>query len=206
MDKAEGPIMKGLIDILRTILEGGEEGGAFRRADGNSCSQERSTKIYTIQSDRVRELKEQGYDEDVAREALYRCMNVSNLAREYCQSLKTFPGALRCPIADYDQEKLRESATQTPRHSDSGATLPDSDNAPQAGESNGALNPLSGITDDIVNALLARTPNAGRAIDAAMAANPTTSTDPHSEVEEVDRQGLFICLEAAAPTCPRHTS
>ena len=202
VDKAEGPIIKGLIDILRTILEGGEEGGAFRRADEIPAPKNIPPKIYTIQSDRVRELKEQGYDEEVAREALYRCMNVSNLAREYCQSLKTFPAASRCPIPDYDQEKLRESATQTPRRSDSGATLPDSDNAPQAGESNGALNPLSGITDDMVNALLARTANAGRALDAAMAANPTISTDPHSEVEEVDRQGSSSASRPPPPPVP----
>ena len=203
VEKAEGPIIKGLIDILRTILEGGEEGGAFKRTDEITAAKNITPKIYTIQSDRIRELKDDGYNEEVAREALYRCMNERHLAREYCQALQTFSGASRCPIPSYDQEKPRESASQTPHRSDSGATLPASNHSHQAGGSNSNLNPLSGITDDMINTLLAaRTASAGRTLDAVGGVEPSISTEPLSGAEGADAQGSSSTSRPPPPPAP----
>ena len=183
VEKAEAPIVKGLIDILRAILEGGEEQGAIRQVDEVPATRKVPHKIYVIQSDRVRELKDQGYEDEVAREALYRCMNVTALAREYCQSLKTFGGVSRCPIPDYDQEKSRETATQTPLRSDLGATLPGADNALPAGENTASSQPLGGSTDDMVNAILARARSAGLAMDALMGDDGSTPTGPQTQIQ-----------------------
>lgn len=152
VDKASGSIIKHLIEILRTVLEGGDEQGAFKRGDSWPPSKKIPLKVYNIHSDKVRYLTDQGYDHDIAQEALYRCLNTQNLAVEYCQALNNFPGVLRYPIPDYDQEKPRRSATQTPQRSESGATVPESDRAAQPG----TPGVLPALDSDLVSAMLYR--------------------------------------------------
>ena len=168
VDKASGSIIKCLIDILRTILEGGEEQGAFKRGDQTPASRKTSFRIYGIHGDKVRFLTDQGFDRDVAQEALYRCLNAQNSALEYCQALKTFPGASRNPIPGYDRETPRRSVTETPQRSDSGATLPDPDNAGQPDENPNTEPPFRQIDSEMINAILNQ-------------AQPDNSTQPNDE-------------------------
>ena len=208
VDKAQEPIIKRLIDILRTILEGGEEQGAFRRGDEVPIPRKAPLKVYNIHTDKVRELKELGYDPEIAREALYRCMNATPAAREYCQSLE-YSGAARYPIPDYDQEKSRESATQTPRHSDSGATVPGTDNAPSSTENTGSQ---PNFTNEIVNEILTRARNSTGALNQALVQDILSrTTQPegdgpilrqsgsNTEVEEAGGQS-FTSSSRPAPT------
>ena len=211
VDKAQEPIIKRLIDILRTILEGSEEQGAFRRGDELPTPRKAPLKVYNIHTDKVRELKELGYDSELAREALYRCMNATPSAREYCHSV-AYSGSARYPIPDYDQEKSRESATQTPRHSDAGATAPNTDSAPSATESTG---PQPDFTDEMVNAILTQARNSTGALNQALvqdALSRTTQSEgdgptmrqsgSNAEVEEASGQGFTSSLRPAPTITP----
>ncbi len=206
VDEAQEPIIKRLIDILRTILEGGEEQGAFRRGDEIPTPRKAPLKVYNIHTDKVRELKELGYDSEIAREALYRCMNATPAARDYCHSI-AYSGAARYPIPDYDQEKSRESATQTPRHSDAGATVPSMDNAPTA---TGSTGPQPDFTDEMVNAILTQARNSTGALNQALvqdALSRTTQSEgdgptlrqsgSNAELEEASGQGFTPSLRPA---------
>ena len=210
VDKAQEPIIKRLIDILRTILEGGEEQGAFKRGDELPTPRKVPLKVYNIHTDKVRELKELGYDSEIAREALYRCMNATPSAKEYCQSLE-YSGAARYPIPDYDQEKSRESATQTPRHSDAGATVPNTDNAPSVAE-NAA--PQPDFTEEMV-AILTRARNSTGALNQALVQDVLSRTtqsegdgpmlrqsESNAEVEEASGHGFTSSLRPAPSLTP----
>jgi len=159
VDNAENRLVKCLIDILRAVLEGADEQGAYRLGDDQPATRKAASKIYSIQKEKVNTLVGQGYDVDVAQEALYRCFNVQHAAVEYCQALKTFPGALRNPIPEHDQEKAPQSMTHTPQRSDSGATLPEADVSGLPDDNIRAQNPLGDIDSDMVNAILARSSN-----------------------------------------------
>lgn len=208
VDKAQELTIKRLIDILRTILEGAEEQGAFRRGDELPPPRKAPLKVYNIHTDKVRELKELGYDSEKAREALYRCMNATPAAREYCQSLE-YSGAARYPIPDYDQEKSRESATQTPRHSDPGATVPNTDNAPSATENTDSQ---PDFTDEMVNAILTQARNSTGALNQALASSRTTQSEgdgptfrqseSNAEVEEASGQGFTSSMRPAPSLTP----
>lgn len=161
VDKADVSIIKCLIEILRTVLEGSDEQGSFKREDQHPSPRKAPFKIYNIHSDKVRSLTDQGYDPEVAQEALYRCQNTPNHAFEYCQALKNFPGALRNPIPEYDQERARRPAAATPQRSESGATLPEPDQVPQSEVNDATDRGLAGFEMDreTVNAMLARAGN-----------------------------------------------
>ena len=160
VEKAQEPIIKRLIDILRTVLEGGEEQGAFRRGDEVPTARKLPFKIYSLPNDKVRELRDMGYEPELAREALYRCMNATNVAREYCQYQKLFRIS-GYPIPDYDQDRSRESATQTPRQS---GAVSDPDTAAPTTESTAGQ---PDFTNEMVTAILAQAQDNAGAINTA---------------------------------------
>ncbi len=161
VDNATHTLVGCLIDILRTILEGGEEQGAFRREDEQPAPRKAPFRTYSIHNDKVNNLVREGIENDTAREALYRCLNAQPMALEYCHALKTFPGLSRNPIPDYDQETVTRSVAPTPGSSDSGATQPDTDPAALP-DNNATPNTLGDIDRDMVNAILAQSGNATR--------------------------------------------
>ena len=137
VDKASSAIIKSLIEILRIVLDAGEEQGAFKRGEKPPARGKAPFKPYGIQNDKISYLTNKGYDTETAREALYRCMNVQNAAEEYCRTQKAFSRAPRNPIPLYDIERARSPAPspaplQTPQRQDSQATIPDSEHASQA--------------------------------------------------------------------------
>lgn len=147
VDKASPSIIKCIVEILRTVLEGEDESNALKRGDVMPVKGEVAHRVYTIASEKLRFLTDKGFDREVAQEALYRCMNTQNFALEYCQRLKTFPGASRLPIPDYDEEKPRPPILQTPPQIDSSATASEPGPAPQI---NGRTNE-QGVADQAEN-------------------------------------------------------
>ena len=132
VDKASSPIIKNLIEILRIVLDAGEEQGAFKRGEKLPARGKAPFKPYSIHSDKISYLINKGYDVEAAREALYRCMNVQNAAEEYCRAQKAFSRTPRNPIPSYDLERNRSPAPlHTPQRQDSQATIPDSEPAVQ---------------------------------------------------------------------------
>lgn len=133
VDRASGSIVKCLIEILRIVLDGSEEIGAHKRGEKPSVRAKSPSKPYSINNEKVNFLKEKGYDLEIAREALYRCMNVQNAADEYCLAQKRFSRMPRNPIPAHDQEKQKAlSAIPTPLRQDSDATIPESDESDPA--------------------------------------------------------------------------
>ncbi|KAL8736491.1 MAG: hypothetical protein Q9166_000283 [cf. Caloplaca sp. 2 TL-2023] len=104
VDKAASPIVKWLIEILRVGLESSEEQGAYKRGDKLPVRAKHIHKVYNVGEEKVKSLKDKGYDADLAREALYRCYNVQHAADEYCKARQQNQQISRNPIPAYDQE------------------------------------------------------------------------------------------------------
>ena len=200
VDKAASSLVGCLIDILRTILEGAEEQGAFKRGDDQPAPRKAVFKTYTIHNDKVNNIVGQGYEADTAREALYRCLNAQNLALEYCQALKTFPKFSRNPIPDYDQGTPNSSKALSPQRSESGTTLPDPD--PTAlPEDNITANPLGDIDREMVNAIPAQSGNATRSNNQDTLPDTTSNTLGEASVEvEETGDGTSSHTDSASAT------
>ena len=180
VDKASSSLIGCLVDILRTVLEGNEEQGAFKRGDKQPAPRKAPFKIYNIHADKIGYLVARGFDTDIASEALYRCLNVQSSAQEYCQALKNILGFSRDPIPDYDQEPARRSAAPTPQSSDSGATQPDPNSTSPPDETARAYD-LGNFDREVVNTILAQTGNPIRTNDQEQQQDSTMEgADPQS--------------------------
>lgn len=115
MDKALSPIVKSIIEILRTVLEGADEQGALKRGDKPPARGKAPFKIYSIRTDSLNFLTSRGFEPSLAREALYRCLSVQNAAEEYCRAQENISKMSLNPIPQYDQEKPKSpSPVQSP--------------------------------------------------------------------------------------------
>lgn len=137
VEKASSPIIKRLVEILRTVLEGGEEQNAFRRIDKAPQRTSPTPRKYAIHNDKVNTLVERGYPAEMAAEALYRCMNVLSAADEYCRAQKASPAAPSNPIPAAERETPAVSSpAQTPRRS-SPSVAPELGSTAPSGSSSG---------------------------------------------------------------------
>jgi E3 ubiquitin-protein ligase HUWE1 len=71
-DRASSSILKCMVEILRTVLEGEHEQGAFKRSDKIPVRAKAQFKPFSINRDRLETLKGKDIDQSLAREALYR--------------------------------------------------------------------------------------------------------------------------------------
>ncbi len=109
-DKANGSIVKCLINILKTVLEGADEQHAFKKGSDYPIREKELHRGYDISAEKLQTLMQKGFQNDLAQEALYRCLNVQATALAYCQRLKALqPKATRLPIPDYDRPKQRKN-------------------------------------------------------------------------------------------------
>ena len=132
VDKASGSIVKCLIEILRIVLDGSDEQGACKRGEKLPARTKSPNKTYSVHADKITQLREKGYSAEIAREALYRCMNAQPAAEDYCRAQTTFSRMSRNPIPAYDEEKPKIiSPVPSPHRQDSEATIPDSEQAGQ---------------------------------------------------------------------------
>lgn len=122
VDKASMSIIKCLIEILRTILDAGDEHEAFRRGEDLPVRRKASHKVFNMKSDCVRNLTDMGFDRHLAQEATYRCVNDRSHALDYCNHITGRFAVPRLPIPDYDEEKHRRSSNQTPHRSETSNT------------------------------------------------------------------------------------
>lgn len=132
VDKASSSIVKCLIEILRTVLEGEHEHGAFKRSDKVPVRATATPRPFTFHSDRVSTLKDKGYEDVLAREALYRCNNNLSYAEEYCEAQQVH--ALPNPIPIYENQKSPPHSRSPPRRRDSDATPPNIGNGAESAQ------------------------------------------------------------------------
>lgn len=98
-----GSIIKCLIDILRSSLDGEHESGAARRSDTQPALTEVPKKPFVISKDRAATLVERGFeDPELNKEALYRCNNVLAPAEEYCKAQNWLRAPPRLPPGPND--------------------------------------------------------------------------------------------------------
>ncbi|PGH36851.1 E3 ubiquitin-protein ligase HUWE1 [[Emmonsia] crescens] len=110
VEEASSSILKSLIDILRSVLEGEYETGAFRRGETLPAVSAVTPKTFTCHRERLSTLKENGHDESLAREALYRCNNSASASEEYCTSQRGLRPPPRSPIPSHDLEQATSSS------------------------------------------------------------------------------------------------
>ncbi|CAG8876549.1 unnamed protein product [Penicillium nalgiovense] len=85
--QSSSPIVRLLIDIMRSSLDGEYESGAARKADTPPILLEVPKKPFVVHTERATALLEKGYmDSDLNKEALYRCNNILMAAEEYCKA------------------------------------------------------------------------------------------------------------------------
>lgn len=90
VDQASRDVVFKIISILKHVLQGDSEEEAVRTQSGHPKITPPPLKQFHIDQNRIRELKSEGFDEDLAEEAVYRTNSNSqnaapNAAKEYCQ-------------------------------------------------------------------------------------------------------------------------
>ncbi|KIW49361.1 hypothetical protein PV05_11042 [Exophiala xenobiotica] len=116
-DQASRDVVQKLISILKHVLLGDHEGEAVQKDNNVPVLAPFSPRKLVIDPQKVSILKDKGYDEDLAREALYRANNQPNntlsSAEDYCKAFKSNPWRRRLPIPNEDVD-LSATARDTP--------------------------------------------------------------------------------------------
>ncbi|KAJ5160845.1 uncharacterized protein N7482_007849 [Penicillium canariense] len=96
--QSSSQIIKCLVDILRSSLDGEYETGAAHRSDIAPAVVEATKKPFMINKDKLAILTGKGFeDSELNHEALYRCNNNANYAEEYCNARKFLRSPPRMP-------------------------------------------------------------------------------------------------------------
>ena len=162
-------IMTPMIEILRTTLDSEQEGGSN---DKNFPQPTGWFKTFNISADKMLALRTKGYDDVLAREALYRCNNNRDFAEEYCKIHQQFPKRLpRLPIPVYDhndqQKRPPRETSSTPSQSSPHPTTSGTDQ--------------TGPVDEVVFSGRALTPDAAHDGGSTGSATPS-ETESSQEV------------------------
>ncbi|KAH6618976.1 hypothetical protein C7974DRAFT_40133 [Boeremia exigua] len=130
IDKATTSIVKTSINILRSVLECEGEHGASKSVDKIPKRNKPIIKPWAPRNgEHTIRLKEAGFDESLAEEALYRCCDNYNLAHDYCQN-QTREQSSRNPIPQYEIEARGPPSASpsraevvVPEHADNASTV-----------------------------------------------------------------------------------
>ncbi|KAJ5123687.1 hypothetical protein N7448_009784 [Penicillium atrosanguineum] len=96
--QSSSPIVKCLVDILRSSLDGEYETGALRKSDTPPALKEPPRGAFVVNKTHAAGLVEKGCeDADLNKEALYRCNNSLNAAEEYCKAQNYIRAPPRLP-------------------------------------------------------------------------------------------------------------
>ena len=118
---------KTIIDIMKTILKSEGEDRALKRSENASRRVQTTSPEFKLKSsDGLRSLKSSGYDEVLAREALYRCNNHESNSDEYCNLRKICEGAPSFPVPGGESTTSGESSTAAQQSSEGTEVAPES--------------------------------------------------------------------------------
>lgn len=109
--KSSSSVVKCLVDILRSSLDGEYESGAASHSEPASTIAELPRKTLVINKERIASLQEKGYDKELIKEALYRCNNAHNAAEEYCNAQNWLRPPPRFPPPANEIESVRSGTT-----------------------------------------------------------------------------------------------
>lgn len=104
LERATAPMVKALVEALKTILEGEGENNAFKRSDKPLSRSKPAVKSWRMkkEDDLQKLITDDKYDRDLALEALYRCSDSLAMAREYCAAFASHDRFDRSPIPSYE--------------------------------------------------------------------------------------------------------
>ena len=107
---------KTTIEIMRIILKGEGEERSLKRGENASRRVQVVKPEFKLKNstEGLRSLTSSGYDQPLAREALYRCNNHETNAQDYCHLRKICAEAPTFPIPDGEPAITEDSATQQP--------------------------------------------------------------------------------------------
>ncbi|KAI9690812.1 MAG: hypothetical protein M1822_008431 [Bathelium mastoideum] len=127
MEKANMSLATTVTELLKTVLDGEGEQGAFKRPAEVPIRTKAPRRLWKVNRREMFDiLQEKGYEEDLVKEAVFRCYDNYRWAEDYCdQATKDFRAA-RYPIP------TGEEAPVPPPPPESGA---DSSSTPQQGSS-----------------------------------------------------------------------
>lgn len=101
--QSSSPIVRLLIDIMRSSLDGEYETGAARKSDTPPVLVDVPKKPFVVHTERAAALLDKGYtDVDLNKEALYRCNNLLVAAEEYCKAQQWLRAPPRAPPGPND--------------------------------------------------------------------------------------------------------
>ncbi|KAF1917118.1 hypothetical protein BDU57DRAFT_548679 [Ampelomyces quisqualis] len=104
IERATSSIVKTSINILKSVLDCDGEHGAYATADKIPKRSKPIIKPWTLRNgEHPRHLKNLGFSESLVEEALYRCCDNLNVAREYCENQGRRQSS-RNPIPRYEIE------------------------------------------------------------------------------------------------------
>ncbi|WEW60822.1 E3 ubiquitin-protein ligase tom1 [Emydomyces testavorans] len=171
IEDASSSMVKTLIQILRSVLEGEHENGAYHRGDVPPVAGSPNIKAFSFHRDRLGSLIEKGYDENLAKEALYRCNNSSTYAEEYCAAHKGFRPPPRLPVPSYDIEPTSRVSNTPQTESLFGTPTQNqpqrSDGSPTPPFSQGFEGPIEALLDEFQAAPLDPFPPTGQSSGVA---------------------------------------
>jgi E3 ubiquitin-protein ligase HUWE1 len=135
-EKAPTPVLSKVIDIIKTIATADQETNAWRKSDKTSPvslfkNREPVQFKWAAHADQLKNLARSDYDEELAREAVYRANGKVDDSAEYCRAHSKGLAGKRNPIPEQD-------AYQTPPSPQPQETRDEAAAAP-------AINPLTGV-------------------------------------------------------------
>jgi E3 ubiquitin-protein ligase HUWE1 len=192
-----------LVDIIRAIAQADMEHGAHKRAENYKPPAKPAKKPWKPSTDALSKLTDASYDADLAREALYRCLNNQQMALEYCKAQVEERAGGRTPVAEEEMastngtdgsptdQTTTSTGHSTPQVMGFARDLANAD-APATTVVIGGTGPLRPPTDPMamsVDSLLEGISATLTGITgASSAAEPSTST--HSDVKVVTIEDL----------------
>ena len=109
-EQSSKAVLEKLIAIFRHILGGDQEQDADREHGHSSIMGALSPKRFVQSAEKINNLKSRGYDEDLVREALFRCNNHSAAAEEYCRMFVRNQSLARQPLPSTELESSDPAA------------------------------------------------------------------------------------------------
>ncbi|RAL03966.1 E3 ubiquitin-protein ligase TOM1 [Aspergillus ibericus CBS 121593] len=109
--QSSSSVVKCLVDILRSSLDGEYETGAARSSDAPHMLADVARRTFVVNKERMVSLQERGFDGQLAKEALYRCNNVFAAAEEYCRAQSRLRAPPRTEPPPNDIESVRSTTS-----------------------------------------------------------------------------------------------
>ena len=142
-DQASKDVVQRLISILKNVLSGEYENEAIQRNSEQPTLTPFTPRKYNIDPQKIATLKEKGFDEELAREALYRSNTPHNspciAAEEYCKAFEANTTRQRLPIPTSDTD-VPATTRETPALS-----------SPMPGHSFAPSGPVEAALAEVIN-------------------------------------------------------